>query len=154
MATQVAVISTPVGQTTAASSMPVVLASDQGTIPVASSPSAAVGSSSLHSAVSAATTNATSVKAGAGVIGALVVCNNATTKRFFKLYNKASAPTVGTDTPVMVLMLAPGETHQVSCGPYGIRLDTGIAYAMVQGIANSDATAVALNDMSVFLAYT
>jgi len=139
---------------TSAASLPVVLASDQASLPVASSPSATVGSGTLHHLISAATTNATSVKASPGSIGVLIVCNNASTKRYLKLYDKASAPTVGTDTPVLTLMLAPGETVQCNTGPYGIKLSAGIAYALVQNIAVSDTTAVALNDMSVMIAYT
>jgi len=102
----------------------------------------------------AATTNATSVKASAGTINTLIICNNATSKRYFKLYNKASAPTVGTDTPIITYMVPPGETHELPTGAYGLRLTTGIAYAVTTGIAVSDATAVALNDLSVHIGYT
>jgi len=142
------------GQKAMSASQAVVIASDQTSLPVSSSPSATVGSGTLHHLISAATTNATSVKASAGSIGALIVCNNAQTKRFFKLYDKASAPTVGTDTPVLTLMLAPGETIQYNTGAYGVKVANGIAYALTQLIPVSDTTAVALNDLSVHIAYT
>ena len=140
------------GQKTSANSLAVVIASDN-TVSVASSPSATVGTTTFHHLISAATTNATSVKATAGNVGVISVGNNATSKRFFKLYNKASAPTVGTDTPIMTVMLPPGETISVPVGPYGLALNAGIAYAIVQNIAVSDATAVAVNDVCVHIAY-
>lgn len=154
MATEVTIIAVPVGQQAKAASLPVTLASDQGSLSVASSPSATVGTSTTHHLISAATTNATSVKASQGTIGLLVVCNAATSKRYFKLYNKASAPTVGTDVPVLTYMLAPGETHEIPTGPYGLNLSAGIAYALTTGITVADTGAVGLSDMSVFLGYT
>lgn len=184
MASHVAVTALPLGQQTSANSTPVVLASDQAAIStadsrlpatlgqktsanslavviasdnvlsVASAPSATVGAGTFHHLISAATTNATSVKATAGNIAVLIVSNNATTKRFFKLYNKASAPTVGTDTPILTLMLAPGETIQCNTGPYGMALSAGIAYATTQLITVADTTAVAVSDMSIHMSYT
>jgi|SRR6185312_6785002 len=39
-------------------------------------------------------------------------CSNATTSvNFLKLYNKATAPTVGTDVPVMTLAVPPNTTN-------------------------------------------
>jgi hypothetical protein len=142
------------GQQTMSASLGVTVASDQPAIPVASSPSAAVGASSTHHAISAASTNATSVKGSAGTINTLVLCNNATSKRYFKLYNKATAPTVGTDVPVLTYMLPPGETHELPTGAYGLRLSTGIAYATTTGIAVADTAAVSLNDMAIHIGYT
>lgn len=112
------------------------------------------GASTTHHLISAATTNATSVKASAGNINALVVSNSSAAVKFFKLYNKASAPTVGTDTPVMTLLIPAGQTVTVNCGPFGIRCSTGIAYALTGLITVADTTAVALNDLSVSMFYT
>jgi hypothetical protein len=142
------------GQTTMSGSMSVTIASDQTSLPVSSAPSASIGASTTHHAISAASTNATSVKGSAGTINTLIVSNNATSKRYFKLYNKASAPTVGTDIPVLTYMLPPGETHEIPTGAYGMRLTTGIAYATTTGIAIADTAAVSVNDLAIHIGYT
>lgn len=113
------------------------------------------GSGTLHHLVSAATTNATSVKTSAGNIGALTVSNgHATNACFFKLYNLTTAPTVGTSTPVQVVRVPANSTVSVETGPFGIRCSTGIAYALTGAAANSDTTAVGANDVVVAMAYT
>lgn len=117
-------------------------------------PATAQGSSTHHHAISAATTNATSVKASAGVINCIVLSNDSLAKKYFKLYNKASAPTVGTDTPIMTVCIPPGDTKVIDCGPFGIRCATGIAYALTALVAVADATAVALSDVAVHIDYT
>jgi hypothetical protein len=50
--------------------------------------------------ISAASTNGTSLKASAGTLYVLYAINTNAAVRYIKFYNKASAPTVGTDTPV------------------------------------------------------
>lgn len=117
-------------------------------------PQAAVGANSLHMAISAASTNATSVKASGGVLNSLTVSNNAATPSYLKLYNKASAPTVGTDTPVMTILVGPSQTVCVDCGYCGIRMNTGIAYALVTGIAVANTTAVGASEIAVNINYT
>jgi hypothetical protein len=111
--------------------------------------SSAQGSSTTHHAISAASTNATSVKASAGMINTLSISNLNPAARYFKLYNKASAPTVGTDTPVATIYLAPNSLTVVNCGPFGRRLATGIAYALTTGIAVADTGAVAASEHAV-----
>lgn len=116
-------------------------------------PSASTGSFNLtHHKISAASTNATSVKGSAGTIGSVVLTNTSAAIKFFKLYNKATAPTVGTDTPVATVGVPAGQTITWQC-EQGLRLNLGIAYALVTGVAISDATAVALNDLAVHINY-
>lgn len=114
-------------------------------------PSAGQGASTTHHLISAATTNATAVKGSAGTINGGVICNSNAAARFFKLYNKATAPTVGTDTPIMTLLLPPGASTLLPCGQ-GLRCSTGIAYALTTGIAVADTAAVG-TDISVHLSY-
>src|SRR5690242_4134795 len=57
------------------------------------------GSNDFH-LISAATTNATNIKASAGQVYGYDIYNNNAAVRFVKFYNKATAPTVGTDTPI------------------------------------------------------
>lgn len=111
------------------------------------------GHSTTHHLISAASTNATSVKASAGAIGQITVTNTNAAARYFKLYNKASAPSVGSDTPVMTVLIKPGETTVIS-GFNGPRLSTGIAYALTTGQAVGDTGAVAANEHAVSIFYT
>lgn len=99
--------------------------------------------------VAANTNNSTSVKGSAGVVYSVQVYNNSATIAYLKLYNKATAPTCGTDTPVKVIGI-PGNTslggNNVSFGGgTGAAFGTGIGICIVTGIANSDNTAVAAN---------
>jgi len=117
-------------------------------------PSASYGASTLHHLVSAATTNATSVKTSAANINDITLSNNSSTPRYFKLYNKASAPTVGTDTPVRVVMIPPNSTISLGLGTYGVRFTTGLAYAITGAITNTDTTAIGANEVVVGISYT
>lgn len=103
---------------------------------------------------SAATTNATSVKATAGTIWSVVVSNSNAAARYLKLYNKASAPTVGTDIPVIVITIPAGQTVLINGGSNGIRFATGIAFATTTGIADTDTTAVAASEIKISTTYT
>jgi hypothetical protein len=103
---------------------------------------------------SAATTNATSVKATAGTLYQATLTNVSAAAKFVKLYNKASAPTVGTDVPVATYQLltsAGASTYQF--GAQGWRFNLGIALAITGGLAIADSTAVAAGDVQVHLDY-
>ena len=103
---------------------------------------------------SAASTNATSTKASAGTVWSVVVSNINAAARYLKLYNKASAPTVGTDTPVIVIPIPAGGVVQLDGGSNGIRFGTGIAWALTTGAADSDTGDVAAGEHKVAIAYT
>lgn len=109
-----------------------------------------------HSIISAATTNATSVKAAAGILGMLFVSNINASPRYIKFYNKASAPTVGTDTPILRFII-PGNTagagFNVPLPAQGIAFSTGIAYAITTGELDNSTGAVAANEILVNLGY-
>lgn len=103
---------------------------------------------------SAATTNATSTKASAGTVWSVVVSNINAAVRYLKLYNKASAPTVGTDVPVLTIAIPAGGVAQVDGGSNGLRFGTGIAWALTTGSADTDTAAVAASEIKVSIAYT
>lgn len=101
--------------------------------------------------ISAASTNATSVKGSAGQLYWLHVVNTNAAARFLKLYNKATAPTVGTDVPIHTFAI-PGNTGGagfVIALPVPITFATGIALALTTGVADADAGAVAANEIVV-----
>lgn len=97
---------------------------------------------------SAATTNATSVKTSAGKLVKLRGYNAVASVRYLKLYNKASAPTVGTDTPVLTLALPASSAFEFDMGALGLPFATGIAYAITGAAADADTTAVAAGDIT------
>lgn len=100
---------------------------------------------------SAASTNATSVKASAGNVFTIYGVNTNAAARYLKLYNKASAPTVGTDTPVLTLYLPPtavgGGVFSFKLGEFGQYFGTGIAYALTTAAADSDTGALTSGDV-------
>ena len=99
----------------------------------------------------AATTNATSVKASAGNVFKITLVNASATAKFLKLYNKASAPTVGSDTPIWTAQLPPtavnGGAFDLDFGAQPLYFSTGIAYALTGAAADADATALTLADV-------
>lgn len=96
---------------------------------------------------SAATTNATSVKAAAGDLFKVSGNNTVASKRYLKLYNKASAPTVGTDTPVLTFVLPASAPFAIDLGTSGQYFATGIAFAITGAAADADTTAIAAGDI-------
>lgn len=111
------------------------------------------GGATPYELISAATTNATSVKASAGTVYGIQAYNNGASAAYLKLYNKASAPTVGTDTPVKTIMLPAGGGSNIPIPSVGTNFGTGIAFAITGGMANSDTTAVALTQVAVNIDY-
>lgn len=110
------------------------------------------GGLTLSHTVSAGSTNATSLKASAGQVYEVCANSNAAYPVYLKLYNKASAPTVGTDTPVKVIEAQAGVPACMRTEE-GFAFGTGIAWAMTKGIADADATAVLASDATVEIGY-
>jgi len=98
---------------------------------------------------SAATTNATSVKASAGRLMGLCASNAGAGAAFVKLYNKASAPTVGTDVPVLTIPVPASSVLSLDLGALGRQFTLGIALAITNLVADSDTTAVAAAQVKV-----
>ncbi len=101
-------------------------------------PDTGQGASTTHrQALVANITNGapTSVKNGAGVVNACHIANNCGVGVWVHFYNKASAPTLGTDTPVCSVFVKAGETFPVDTGVFGNRFSTGIAYAVCDNCA-------------------
>lgn len=117
---------------------------------VTQTPNTGLSSISL---TSAATTNATSSKATAGSLFELSIDNMSAAPKFVKLYNKASAPTVGTDVPVLTLEVAANSSRPVEFGALGKRFSTGIAFAITNLQPVADTTAVAAGDVHVHGSY-
>ena len=102
---------------------------------------------------SAATTNATIVRAAATVLGSLEAENRSASIRYLKIYNKATAPTVGTDTPLWTIMLPANSVRNVTIPAFGLRLSAGFALAITAGLYDSDVAAVAADEISLNWSY-
>jgi hypothetical protein len=111
------------------------------------------GPNTYHTLVSAASTNATSVKVGNGMIFTLVVSNTSSSFKYLKMFNLATAPVVGTSTPILNIPIAPNSTLDVSTNTFAMRLNVGTAYAITGGSALLDTTAVAAGDVIVNMNY-
>jgi len=114
------------------------------------------GGATAHSKTSAATTNATNVKATPGVLYSLTVMNENAAVRFLKFYDTAGTPTAGAGTPVLRYAI-PGATtgggFSINLGPQGIAFPTGIGYTLVTGAADANASAVAADEIQINLGY-
>ena len=100
---------------------------------------------------SAASNNATSLKASAGTLYALYAVNLNAAVRYVKFYNKASSPAPGTDNALLVAVFpipasTTGAGFSINLDP-GLDFSTGIAYAVVTGASDTDNTSVAANEI-------
>jgi len=112
----------------------------------------ASGGNSFNHLVSAATTNATVVKASAGQVYGWSIVNTNASMRYVKLHNTASTPTAGAS--VAYTIGVPGTGGSNIALHHGIAFGTGIAFTTVTGAADSDTTAVAANDLIINIHYT
>jgi len=106
-----------------------------------------------YSYIAAASSNQDSqvVKAAAGQVYGLSLFNTSAAARYVKLYNKATAPT-SADTPVLRAFLPAGGGAVVPLD-IGVAFDTGIAFRITTGYADSDANAATAGDVFVNAAY-
>jgi hypothetical protein len=115
---------------------------------------AATGSTlAKHRLIAAASTNATSVKASAGQVYTVHIYNVSAAVKYFKLYNKASAPTVGTDTPVETHAIPAASWIRIDYTNHGNPFATGIGYALTGGGADGDTTSLAAGDVVLNMLY-
>ena len=112
-------------------------------------PTSADGFGTASKLIAAATTNATSVRNAATILGLLTAHNVSAAVKYLKIYNKASAPTVGTDVPIHTIPIPAGGMVNFPIPAAGLRLTTGFALAITGGIADADTTAVAAGDVVV-----
>ena len=103
--------------------------------------------------ISAASTNSTSVKPTPTRYYNAQLYNAAASVRFVKLYDKAVAPTVGTDIPKITYAIPAGMNSTVDV-PNGVAFTQGLALAITAAMADSDSTAVAASDVLVNLQFT
>ena len=94
----------------------------------------------------AASTNATLVKATAGTLFELSGHNTAAYAVFVKFYDKATAPTVGTDVPILTVGFPAGVTTLWSPN-FPLQFRTGIAMAITKLATDADTTVLVAGDI-------
>jgi hypothetical protein len=92
-----------------------------------------------------------SVKATPGEVGGWYFSNVATSVRFIKLYDKATAPT-SSDTPKLTIPLPATSAANVLAAA-GIDFTAGIGIRVTTGVADGDTGAPTANDVTVNLLY-
>ena len=85
--------------------------------------------------------------------------NIGATVAYVKLYNKATAPTVGTDVPEMIIAVPPLASGLPGVATFpigfnGFRFNLGLGLAITGGSADTDTTAVAAGQVKIKLSRT
>lgn len=102
---------------------------------------------------SAAGTNGALILAGTSGVQAFYASNTGTIA-YVKLYNKATAPVVGTDVPEMVITVPANGQIELTPGFNGYRFPLGLGIAITGLPADTDTTAVAAGQVKVKLSRT
>lgn len=99
------------------------------------------GVQTYEQVISAATTNQTLINSGPTKLKTFSLVNGVATLRYFKFFDKASAPTVGVDTPFLTITMAPNSESRFTPPNGGIDFSLGLAYAITLGPEASNTTA-------------
>ena len=112
----------------------------------------------VHFKSSANSTNATSVKGSSGAVFNMIIHNTHSggggggSAITLRLYDKATAPTVGTDVPMIIIHVGSNTSKEINFTS-GITFTNGIAYALTAGDSLLDATAVSADGVQVYIGY-
>jgi hypothetical protein len=101
---------------------------------------------------SANTDNAELIRAGGTSLAGVTVFNAGGAPAYVKLYDKATAPAVGTDVPEIVIAVPATSTVHL---PFNVayRFSEGLGIGMVTGAADTNTTAVAAAQLKVAMTY-
>jgi hypothetical protein len=110
-----------------------------------------ISPSSYYHLVSANSTNPSVIKASGGTVNGWYIYNSNGSARKVAFHNIATTPTAGSGV-VYSLVIPPLSAANVSF-PDGITFTTGISITTTTGLADSDATAVATNDLIINIFY-
>lgn len=132
----------------------VVAISPNNTVPVAQVASTANGATP-YKIIATASTNSNLISAGAHNVYSAQLGNNSANIAYLKLYNKATAPTCGTDTPVKTLII-PASTSGAGSNVtinIGASFSLGVGICVTSGIADNDTGAVAASAYAINIDY-
>lgn len=110
----------------------------------------------VNKIISAASTNAALVAAATNTrrLQGFELANTSAAWRYVKIFNKGTAPTPGTDTPVMVIAVPPGGRAGLDLPFGGLAVASGLGVAITAGSADSDTAAVGAGDIVGTLIYS
>lgn len=108
-----------------------------------------------YTLVSAASNNATSLKASQGVVTMLYAYNRSSSEKYVKLYNKATAPAPASDSGLLLasIPVPPSGGVVLPIDASGLQFGTGIGFAIVGSYEVSDNTSVAAGDVILSMGY-
>ncbi len=135
---------------TAASCIPI-----SATNPMPIAPSAATtGGATPAGAVAPNNTTGVSLKGTPGSVYGVQLGGIGSGPAYLKLYDKATAPTCGTDTPIKRLIIPAASTAALGGGsnisfPAGVAFTLGIGYCVTTGITDADTTAPAASTLLI-----
>jgi len=115
---------------------------------------AATGGATAGNEIAPNNTTGINLKASAGTVYGVQIGGIGSAPAYLKLYNKATAPTCGTDTPIKRLIIPAASTAALGAGsnisfPVGVAFSLGIGYCVTTGIADADTTAPAASTFLV-----
>lgn len=108
---------------------------------------------------SAASTNGALILTGTSNVSSFYATNEGASAAYVKLYNKATAPTVGTDVPEMIITVpaavsgVPGVANP-NIGFHGFRFALGLGIAITRNAVHTDTTAIGAGEVKVKLSRT
>lgn len=94
----------------------------------------------------AGTTNSTLVSSVPCDLYCIIATNTSAAVKFIKFYNKAAAPTVGTDTPFLTIAIPAGGLINVQI-EQGLYFNLGLGFALTGADGDSDTTALTAGDI-------
>lgn len=115
-----------------------------------------VGKSAPYKLISTASTNSNLILNSSAQVPLISAIGLTSTVRFLKIYDKATAPVVGTDSPVLTIPV-PANTQGagvvMSFGSVPLYFQNGLGIAITSGSADNDTGAVGAGDVIVNLSY-
>ncbi len=105
--------------------------------------------------ISLASTNANLIKSREVKLYVVSAIGLTSTVRYLKFYDKSTAPTVGTDTPVLTIPVPANTQGAGVVIPFNIPIvfDNGLGFAITSGSADNDTGAVGAGDVIINLSY-
>ena len=141
------------GGTTAVSSGTITTVSTVSNVAAITPSISAGGFPTYHTLISAATTNATLVKSTATMIGSVSVSNPTGTAFYFKMFNLATAPVVGTTVPTFTYLILPNSTRDLPIPSFGTRFNLGLSYSTTVNAPTADTTAITAGQAIININY-
>src|SRR6478752_7194610 len=92
------------------------------------------------------------VAAGSRVLYSISASNANAALRYVKLYNKATAPVVGTDIPTCVFAIPPSNSVNLTFNA-GIAFPLGLGIGLVTGVIDGNSTSIGASETVVTLSY-